>query len=488
MGSRVHATGTVFSRVQGLIRSGVIKPEEKPVWYNVWKAFPPRDPPMARRSAPDSVVPEILYPEDLVRAKYYKRYNEMMNDLDIRHKYREAIDLCSEENSRSQRFIEEYITTHKAEGIVDFEDFFLQFLEKEQASITELYNSPALKAERTLYVSGLPSNTSMYVLQKAFTKYGKIEDIRRQIGDEKLTNVGIVFEDAAIIDSILEEKEIQILDTTVNVMRYSELKNDSAVVIDDITVMDSNWLKNYKHPTIEQMFGEFKTKKDDIDDTMDDNVDDGSSVDDPDVTRQKENRETKPPIVPILRKHVHEVSVMSNGWPPSPESDFCRSLQMTWTASPRKLGSMSYDKTALSRLETKGLRLMGGGVIVGGVVVVVGGGGGVVGVCGGDDDDDDDDDDGGGGGGGRAVGGVVVVGCCCCSCCWWWCCCCCWLLLLLVVVVVMMIMMMMMMIMMVVVVVVVALLVVLLVVVVVLVVVGGVVVVVGCCCCWLWWW
>lgn len=56
------------------MHSGVIKPTEKPIWYDVYRAFPPkRDPlyvkPQSRTfTKKQEAVPEIFYREDEVRA------------------------------------------------------------------------------------------------------------------------------------------------------------------------------------------------------------------------------------------------------------------------------------------------------------------------------------------------------------------------------------------------------------------------------------
>lgn len=57
------------------MRSGAMKPSEKPIWYDVYKAFPPkRNPvyvkPSSRPAAKkqQSAVPEIFYSEDQIRA------------------------------------------------------------------------------------------------------------------------------------------------------------------------------------------------------------------------------------------------------------------------------------------------------------------------------------------------------------------------------------------------------------------------------------
>ncbi|XP_066438443.1 small ribosomal subunit protein mS23-like [Eleutherodactylus coqui] len=41
-GSRLEQLGTVFSRTQDPMRSGVIKENEKPMWYEVYAAFRPK--------------------------------------------------------------------------------------------------------------------------------------------------------------------------------------------------------------------------------------------------------------------------------------------------------------------------------------------------------------------------------------------------------------------------------------------------------------
>ena len=64
----------LINRVRDLMRSGVIKPTEKPIWYDVYQAFPPkRDPlhvkPSTRLSTKkQETVPEIFYREDVIRA------------------------------------------------------------------------------------------------------------------------------------------------------------------------------------------------------------------------------------------------------------------------------------------------------------------------------------------------------------------------------------------------------------------------------------
>ncbi|XP_051534882.1 28S ribosomal protein S23, mitochondrial-like isoform X1 [Myxocyprinus asiaticus] len=79
-GSRLEKFGTVYTRVRDLMRAGVIKQREKPIWFDVYAAFPPKREPLyekpvrqVKRHAADS-VPEILYKEDEIRAKFFEVY------------------------------------------------------------------------------------------------------------------------------------------------------------------------------------------------------------------------------------------------------------------------------------------------------------------------------------------------------------------------------------------------------------------------------
>lgn len=69
-----HSCDGVLIRVRDLMRSGVIKPTEKPIWYDLYKAFPPKRPPLHVKphtrpgTKKQDTVPEIFYKEDEVRA------------------------------------------------------------------------------------------------------------------------------------------------------------------------------------------------------------------------------------------------------------------------------------------------------------------------------------------------------------------------------------------------------------------------------------
>lgn len=72
--SRVVKFGTIFTRIRDLMRAGVMKEVDRPLWYDTMKAFPPIEPPTLEREIPSEPIREILYPEDTIRAKFYKVY------------------------------------------------------------------------------------------------------------------------------------------------------------------------------------------------------------------------------------------------------------------------------------------------------------------------------------------------------------------------------------------------------------------------------
>ncbi|XP_034384991.1 28S ribosomal protein S23, mitochondrial [Cyclopterus lumpus] len=104
-GSRLERFGTVFTRVRDLMRAGVIKPSEKPIWYDVYEAFPPKRDPLYVKphtrpcTKKQEAVPEIFYREDEVRAKFYVQYGTGPRPLDLsRTKF---VSTC-------QRFVDKY--------------------------------------------------------------------------------------------------------------------------------------------------------------------------------------------------------------------------------------------------------------------------------------------------------------------------------------------------------------------------------------------
>ncbi|XP_068173722.1 small ribosomal subunit protein mS23 isoform X2 [Antennarius striatus] len=100
-----------------------MKPPDVPIWYNVYKAFPPLKDPLYVKPyfkphvSRTDVVPDIFYPEDAIRAIFYERY--LMGHLDLSNP--NFTSMC-------QRFVDKYVAL-AASGVVPTSDL-LQETEK----------------------------------------------------------------------------------------------------------------------------------------------------------------------------------------------------------------------------------------------------------------------------------------------------------------------------------------------------------------------
>ncbi|XP_063222081.1 small ribosomal subunit protein mS23 isoform X1 [Bacillus rossius redtenbacheri] len=115
--SRLEKIGTIFSRVTGLLRSGAMKEVDKPLWYNLYKAFPPTYEPRFDRPAPNIPIRNILYPEDEIRVKFHKTQKNL-----------KAVNLADHvSQTTTQRFISVY-NRLKEEGKIPEENLFEESL------------------------------------------------------------------------------------------------------------------------------------------------------------------------------------------------------------------------------------------------------------------------------------------------------------------------------------------------------------------------
>ncbi|XP_070213365.1 small ribosomal subunit protein mS23 isoform X2 [Bos mutus] len=107
------------SRTRDLIRAGVLK--EKPLWFDIYNAFPPLREPVFRRprlryGKAKSPTQDIFYHEDQIRAKFYAAYGSGPK----------AFDLFNPNfKSTCQRFVEKYIELQKL-GETDEEKLFVE--------------------------------------------------------------------------------------------------------------------------------------------------------------------------------------------------------------------------------------------------------------------------------------------------------------------------------------------------------------------------
>ncbi|XP_006972093.1 small ribosomal subunit protein mS23 [Peromyscus maniculatus bairdii] len=118
-GSRLETIGSVFSRTRDLMRAGVLK--EKPLWFDIYKAFPPLREPVFRRprlryGKAKAAIQDIFYHEDRIRAKFFSVYGSG-------HK---AFDLLNPNfKSTCQRFVEKYMELQDL-GEADEEKLFTE--------------------------------------------------------------------------------------------------------------------------------------------------------------------------------------------------------------------------------------------------------------------------------------------------------------------------------------------------------------------------
>ncbi|XP_064585281.1 small ribosomal subunit protein mS23 [Zonotrichia leucophrys gambelii] len=114
-GSRTQKIGSIFSRARNLVRIGLLR---KPLWLDVYAAFPPLREPVYRVPRPrygsGDPIGAVLYREDAVRAKFYKVYGNGPKPFDL-----------TQLNFKStcQRFVEKY-NELKEEGKIEEEKLF----------------------------------------------------------------------------------------------------------------------------------------------------------------------------------------------------------------------------------------------------------------------------------------------------------------------------------------------------------------------------
>ncbi|CAN8197509.1 unnamed protein product [Coccothraustes coccothraustes] len=114
-GSRTQKIGSVFSRARNLVRIGLLR---KPLWLDVYAAFPPLREPVYRVPRPrygsGDPIGAVLYREDSVRARFYKVYGNGPRPFDL-----------TQLNFKStcQRFVEKY-NELKEEGKIEEEKLF----------------------------------------------------------------------------------------------------------------------------------------------------------------------------------------------------------------------------------------------------------------------------------------------------------------------------------------------------------------------------
>ncbi|XP_026724877.1 28S ribosomal protein S23, mitochondrial [Trichoplusia ni] len=108
--SRLERIGTIFTRVEGLLTRGAVKPDDRPLWFDVYRAFPPLAEPKFAKPKPEiKPLRQILYPEDAIRAKFHSRGHGLG-----------AISLVSPNETTTKRLVQQYEKL-KADGVSEAE-------------------------------------------------------------------------------------------------------------------------------------------------------------------------------------------------------------------------------------------------------------------------------------------------------------------------------------------------------------------------------
>ncbi|XP_022830675.1 28S ribosomal protein S23, mitochondrial [Spodoptera litura] len=104
--SRLERIGTIYTRVEGLLTKGAIKPDDRPLWFDVYRAFPPLVEPKFAKPKPEiKPIRPILYPEDNIRAKFHSKGYGLG-----------AINMISQTETQTKRLIQQY-TKLRSEGV-----------------------------------------------------------------------------------------------------------------------------------------------------------------------------------------------------------------------------------------------------------------------------------------------------------------------------------------------------------------------------------
>lgn len=103
--SRLEKCGNIYTRITALLRSGVIQDTDKPIWYELYVAFPPKYEPQYDRTIPKLPIRNILYKEDIIRARFHKDCKKL-----------EAMDLSAKKSrsSQTQTFLDLYNNSQKS--------------------------------------------------------------------------------------------------------------------------------------------------------------------------------------------------------------------------------------------------------------------------------------------------------------------------------------------------------------------------------------
>ncbi|XP_053607184.1 small ribosomal subunit protein mS23 [Plodia interpunctella] len=152
--SRLERIGTILTRVEGLLKHGGMKPDDRPLWFDIYRAFPPIAEPKFARPKPDiKPIRQILYKEDVIRAEFHsKGFGTGAVNM-----------LSSTGETQTKRLLQQYDKL-KSEGIPQDE-----LIEKSAATV-ETERQDAIAAKSSKLVTKNPESITSKVLAEADLK------------------------------------------------------------------------------------------------------------------------------------------------------------------------------------------------------------------------------------------------------------------------------------------------------------------------------
>ncbi|BFZ04565.1 hypothetical protein BsWGS_07604 [Bradybaena similaris] len=129
----------------GLLKSGAVKQEDRPIWYDIVKALPPKPVPQVRE------IQKVVYPEDFVRVHFYKTFVETSPTLLTNEKTK----------SISQRFVDTYLELH-SKKVVPPEEIFQKTIDLLKAEGVQLQTIQEKEAIDLARRQSIPTHSEKY--------------------------------------------------------------------------------------------------------------------------------------------------------------------------------------------------------------------------------------------------------------------------------------------------------------------------------------
>ncbi|XP_022908682.2 small ribosomal subunit protein mS23 [Onthophagus taurus] len=98
--SRLEKIGTIYTRAKGLIDSGARNWVDRPLWFDVYEAFPPKEEPRFDKKVPKCELKKIFYQEDEIRSLFHQNNKQIgtvtLNNLKYKTITQQFIDKFKE--------------------------------------------------------------------------------------------------------------------------------------------------------------------------------------------------------------------------------------------------------------------------------------------------------------------------------------------------------------------------------------------------------